>query len=188
MTDPVAEQFPWLDGIFANAGNVALFETESERVLAAVLCRRWPSENRLNLLRDLAAKFGEPAVCSTIDRIVSTNCRRDWEQIGREDGDNSFERFYAKLWAPLPAMGFEFTRERTGDEVRFNVTRCPVAELARRLSAENWFYHLLCLTDEPAVTGFNRNIRFTRTRTLMQGDSCCDHCYTDSAADRNSGA
>jgi hypothetical protein len=52
-------------------------------------------------------------------------------------------------------------------------------DLAKKLNAEKWLYHLTCLTDEPAITGFNGRIKFDRSRTLMQGYPDCDHCYTD---------
>jgi hypothetical protein len=58
-----------------------------------------------------------------------------------------------------------------------------VYDAARELGAETWFRHLACMTDEPAVTGFNDRVVFTRTRTLMQGNADCDHCYTDLSVD-----
>jgi hypothetical protein len=52
-------------------------------------------------------------------------------------------------------------------------------DLAKKIGAEKWLYHLVCLTDEPSITGFNSKISFRRTQTLMQGYSECDHCYID---------
>lgn len=31
--------------------------------------------------------------------------------------------------------------------------------------------------DEAWAKAFNPNIQFTRTKTLMEGHACCDHCY-----------
>ncbi|MFW9789019.1 MAG: L-2-amino-thiazoline-4-carboxylic acid hydrolase, partial [Candidatus Thorarchaeota archaeon] len=34
-----------------------------------------------------------------------------------------------------------------------------------------------CNEDEHIVAGFNPSIKFSRTKTLMEGHDCCDHCY-----------
>ena len=35
----------------------------------------------------------------------------------------------------------------------------------------------ICEGDGPAAAAFNPAIRFSRTKTLMEGDDCCDHVY-----------
>jgi predicted ArsR family transcriptional regulator len=122
--------------------------------------------------------FGETAVFTVIDKIIDANCRRNWGQIGQE-GDNSLQSFMKKLWEPLKEEGFEYSFAKEGSSTRFRVTKCPMYDLAQELGAEKWFYHLLCLTDGPSVEGFNGKIAFSRTRTLMQGNADCDHCYTE---------
>jgi hypothetical protein len=178
-TDVVAEHISWLDGIFTHPENQNLFDEQDQLAIQSELSNRWVNENRLELLNDLRDRFGGAVVFAVIDKIIDANTRRDWEQIGKE-GDNSLASFIKKLWVPLKEQGFEYSFEKEGNSTKFRVTKCPMYDLAREVGAEKWFYHLLCLTDEPMVEGFNSGIKFSRTRTLMQGDAGCDHCYTES--------
>jgi predicted ArsR family transcriptional regulator len=176
--DLIAENARWLDDIITHQDNASLFRDEKQMLIQQELTGRWAQENRLELLRGLADRFGEGAVLAVIDTIIEANSRRDWEHEG-EKADNSLRHFIELLWLPLKNHGFEFSFTQEGTRTIFCVTRCPLYDLAKEIGAEKWFYHLFCLTDEPSVTGFNNKIAFSRTRTLMQGYPDCDHCYTD---------
>ncbi|MFN2297748.1 MAG: L-2-amino-thiazoline-4-carboxylic acid hydrolase [Anaerolineales bacterium] len=180
--DFLAEHAPWLDDTFSDPHNAALFPEGQPAVIQRELAGRWKSGNRLVLLNDLAERFGEEPLLAVVDAIIADTSRRGWERTAKESGENSLEAFIQKLWGPLPDIGFVFTSEKTGNRTQFHVTRCPLADLAKEAGAEKWGYHLICLTDEPSVTGFNPQITFSRTRTIMQGHPVCDHCYTDTAA------
>ena len=176
--DYIAEQLSWLDGMLTHPENQSLFQNENLSLIQKELAHRWVKENRLTLLEELAYKFGEENVITVLDKIISVNCKRDWEHAGQEGG-NSLDRFFQLLWEPLRKSGFEYSLVTQGNRTTFCVTKCAMYELARKISTEKWLYHLACLTDEPAVTGFNDKIVFRRTRTLMQGYTDCDHCYID---------
>jgi len=176
--DYIAEQIGWLDNILTHPENQNLFPNEKLAPIARELAERWLGENRLHLLIDLAEQYGEENVFTVLDKIIYANCQRDWERVGKEGG-NSFEHFLKVLWEPLKNSGFEYSFVTQDNKTTFCVTKCPMYDLARKIGAEKWLYHLVCLTDEPIITGFNDRIVFGRTRTLMQGYSDCDHCYTD---------
>ncbi|MFZ6031544.1 MAG: L-2-amino-thiazoline-4-carboxylic acid hydrolase [Chloroflexota bacterium] len=176
--DYIAEQLRWLDGMLTHLENQSLFEDENLLLIQQEFASRWVQEDRLALLNDLARKFGEEHVMAVLDQIISANCKRDWKRTG-QDGGNSLGRFFELLWEPLRKNGFEYSMVTEGNKTTFCVTKCAIYDLARKIGAEKWLYHLACLTDEPAVTGFNDRVTFSRTRTLMQGYSDCDHCYTD---------
>jgi hypothetical protein len=88
------------------------------------------------------------------------------------------DKFIELLWGPLIEQGFEYSFSKKENSTVFNVTRCPVYEQAKELGAEEWMFRLFCMTDGPSAEGFNPRVKFTRTKTLMQGHSCCDHTYT----------
>jgi predicted ArsR family transcriptional regulator len=176
--DAIAKEFSWLDRIITNPENLALFEDEKLLTIVNALSSRWKKENRLSLLNELSAAYGQDSLLLVIDRLIDTNCRKDWRQNGKL-GDNSLQRFITLLWEPLAKSGFEYTSKQEGNITSFCVTRCPVADLAKNNDGEKWMYHLICLTDEPSVTGFNKNIHFSRTKTIMQGHAVCDHTYKD---------
>jgi predicted ArsR family transcriptional regulator len=176
-SDYVAEKLGWLDDVITDGENKGLFPAGVEATILKELARRWKDENRIGLLENLSSSFGEDRVAAVLKAILTERCTKGWEEAGRK-GDNSLETFVEKLWGPLPAMGFEFTSERNGNVLQFRVTRCPLADYAKKAGTEKWLYLLACGTDEPSVTGFNRKIKFDRTQTLMQGHPICDHRYT----------
>jgi hypothetical protein len=178
-TDFVAEQLGWLDAIITHPENWTLFEAENQVAIENELSTRWVQENRLALLNELADQFGEADVFAVIEKIIYANCKRNWEQVGREKGDNSLDQFIKILWEPLRDIGFEYSIEKEANKTQFRVTCCPMFDFAQKAGVEKWFYRLLCLTDEPSVVGFNSRITFSRTRTLMEGATYCDHCYTE---------
>ena len=177
VKDHIAEQMGWLDEIITHPDNQQLFHDARLSSIQQELASHWCEENRLNLLLGLAEKFGEENVLAALDKIVDVNCQRNWGSIG--ESDNSLERFLKMLWEPLKESGFEFTFRSEGNKTTFCVTKCAMYDLAKTLGAEKWFYHLACLVDPAMMNGFKEKIVFSRSKTLMQGDSYCDHCYTD---------
>jgi predicted ArsR family transcriptional regulator len=107
---------------------------------------------------------------------------RKWtEGIAREDiragRKNDIQGIIRFLWEPLPEQGFEYTYEKTADGVLFHVTKCPIADLAKKMNLCEWGYVFSCCSDYYIVEGYNKNIGFKRTKTIMQGDDYCDHFY-----------
>lgn len=176
--DFIAEELNWLDDIMTHQRNISLFTDEKKSNIQNEIMNRWKNENRLDLLNDLAKKIGENEVISVIDKIIWINSIKNWEEVGSKT-NNTFDNFLKILWEPLIKMGFRYTYEKKGDSTIFNVTKCPIADVAKELKAEKWLFHLTCLTDEPTITGFNKFIKFSRSKTLMQGDDICDHCYKE---------
>ena len=62
--------------------------------------------------------------------------------------------------------------------LEFNVTRCRFAEMYRRLGLEELGAILSCNRDGAMIEGFNPEIDFRRTQTLMEGASHCDFRYS----------
>jgi predicted ArsR family transcriptional regulator len=127
------------------------------------------------LLRGLEEQLG-PQVVEVVERISGEAIRARWAQIAEKEG-NTIEDFIRVLWEPLRAEGFEFTSEVVEGGVQMRCTRCPLVDLAREIDAADWLYRLNCGSDPHMVAGFNPKMGFRRTKTLMQGDDCCDHFY-----------
>lgn len=176
--DLIARELSWLDDIFTRSVD-ELFQDRTGREIQRELSQNWKSSNRLDLLNGLASRFGEKAVMAVIDGIIASDCRKSWKKTADDSGNNSLAKFIELLWEPLLGHGFEYTMNHSANRTRFRVTRCPLVEIAKELGAEKWLYHLVCLTDEPSVTGFNPGIAFDRSQTLMQGHPVCDHGYTE---------
>lgn len=63
------------------------------------------------------------------------------------------------------------------DFVKWRITECLNAKIFRELNAADIGYATLCHGDEAWARAYNPKIKFVRTKTLMEGDDCCDHCY-----------
>jgi predicted ArsR family transcriptional regulator len=127
------------------------------------------------LLRGLEKELG-PQVVEAVDRTAGEAIRAQWAEIAQKEG-NTIEDFIRVLWEPLREQGFEYTSETREDGVQMRCTRCPLSDLAREINAADWLYRLNCGSDPHMVAGFNPKMGFRRTKTLMQGDDCCDHFY-----------
>jgi hypothetical protein len=54
---------------------------------------------------------------------------------------------------------------------------CIFAKVCRDLDVAALGYVMFCATDFPLASVFNPRLRLERTKTLMQGDDCCDFHY-----------
>ena len=127
------------------------------------------------LLKLMKEHFGEEVYQVFVEE-KSDGIRRRWSKIAEEHGDNSIESLIKLIWDPLP-QDFEYTMEKTEAGFQFKCTKCPVADKALRLGIGEQMYYAICKNDFAAAEGFNPNIGFTMTKTLMQGDDCCNHLY-----------
>ncbi len=59
----------------------------------------------------------------------------------------------------------------------FKVTSCGYVDRYKALGILEFGYCLSCCRDNPFVEGFNPNIKFKRTQTIMEGASFCDFHY-----------
>jgi predicted ArsR family transcriptional regulator len=127
------------------------------------------------ILKVMKGRFGEEAY----DALVKANgehIRQHWREKAENHGDNSIESLIKLLWETLPPK-FEWTMEKTDAGVQMKCTKCPIAERALGLGVGEQYYYQSCKGDWSIVEGFNPNIGFTMTKTLMQGDDCCNHFY-----------
>jgi predicted ArsR family transcriptional regulator len=112
-----------------------------------------------------------------VDEMVAERTRKQWQEIAQREQNHRVADLIRVLWEPTRTRGFEFTVEEHDDGVQIYCTRCALYDLAREINGTEWMFHLNCSTDPHIVDGFNSEIQFRRTKTLMQGDDCCDHFY-----------
>ncbi|MGY5852896.1 MAG: L-2-amino-thiazoline-4-carboxylic acid hydrolase [Candidatus Thorarchaeota archaeon] len=72
----------------------------------------------------------------------------------------------------------EFTIERNEEGIQIRCTKCPHADAYRAIGRIEQGLLFKCSEDPPIVRGINPEIKFTRTKSLMSGDDCCDHHYS----------
>jgi hypothetical protein len=142
-------------------------------------------QDKLELLQELRRIYGQGVLDVACQRN-QTRTLREWQQIGEQLPAITIAALVDVLWQNFCQQdGLEFTEQRTTDKIQMHCTYCPWVEVAKAAGATEIGYQLICRSDEAIVAGFNQaarphepKINFTRTKTLMQGDDCCDHCYT----------
>ncbi|PKO14597.1 MAG: hypothetical protein CVU39_14060 [Chloroflexi bacterium HGW-Chloroflexi-10] len=131
-------------------------------------------KQQLTLLSALQNKFG-PEVAQVVEQENCALVCRTY--LAGSTGTGSIEALINLLWEPLRTKGYEFSVTHSEDGVQMKCTACPWARLYRNLGGADWGYRLYCAVDEDLVKGFNSQIGFKRTKTLMEGDEYCDHFY-----------
>ena len=103
--------------------------------------------------------------------------RKQWRELARVQGRNDIDSLIEQEWdGARPLIEYEKVSNEDG-EVCLRVTNCFWADMFRELGAPAIGKILYC-DDEYAVTeGFSPRIQLSRTKTLMEGHDCCDHCY-----------
>ena len=126
------------------------------------------------LLERLAAEYGEGVYDVARDVIVGV-ARDSGAALAEQMGDDSLMGF-ARGLAEFSADGALETEvvDITETTFGFDVHRCRYAEMYNALGIEHLGAILSCNRDGSLVDGFNPDIRFTRTQTLMEGADHCD--------------
>jgi hypothetical protein len=94
----------------------------------------------------------------------------------------SFEDFKAGEKAENASPFFSHTLtltypEETSNKLVLHVTECLWAKVFKEMKATDLGYMLNCQPDFAYAQACNPNIKLKRTKTLMQGDSYCDHTF-----------
>jgi hypothetical protein len=136
----------------------------------------WHLQEKKIMYDALKKEYGDK-VDDIIAKAVGNRSYISSNNAAKINGSNTLEDFVKLHFGGLISMGWEYTVSENIGEVLFNITKCPKYDLAKKLGAEDIMYLLACETDEYSAKGFNENIQFSRSKTLMKGDECCNHCY-----------
>ncbi|MEZ5297406.1 MAG: L-2-amino-thiazoline-4-carboxylic acid hydrolase [Ilumatobacteraceae bacterium] len=126
------------------------------------------------LLERLAERFG-PEVYETARDVIVDVAREQGAALAERVGDDSLPGFAAALgaWSADGALESE-VREVSDEVFAFDVTRCRYAEMYRSLGLADLGATMSCNRDGSLIEGFNPDVEFTRTRTIMSGADHCD--------------
>ncbi len=142
----------------------------------------WRRKSRVYDIQDraaygqaLVARFG-PEVVATIRSLTEAQAERRFEAMKLDC--RGLDAVKKLLWDGLDPK--DFTVEVVEDKptrLSYRVTRCFLAEAWRSAKAQELGFAYNCAWDFGFCRGLNSRMNFTRTKTLMQGDDCCNHAY-----------
>lgn len=129
---------------------------------------------RAVLFRKLVEAYGDKVLDIVEENVIEQTVEK-LQQAKLPDRD--LNTVMEILWNQMGDLA-EFTvEESTPEFLRIKVTRCLFADEMRMLNAAGIGFAFYCSYDHGFCQGLNPDIRFTRTKTLMQGDDFCDHTY-----------
>jgi len=150
------------------------FTPEQEKYIQEKMEETWFT-TEARIMKIMKEHFGEEAYRIYMETI-GDGVRNHWNKLALEAGDNSIKAFLERQWQPS-GENCEYIMEETDSGYQFNVTKCRWVEKAKTLDITEHMFYMVCEFDSISAEGFNPNIGFKRTKTLMQGDDCCDHFY-----------
>ena len=130
-------------------------------------------EHLKTLIEKWENDFG-PKYKDIVDEMISSGSRNFGTAMSSREG-KSLDDFIRAVWTPWEEG--EFTVEDVPDGVQVYVKKCPMADTYRSLGRVDLGLQFYCNEDRHIAAGFNPSIQFTRTKTLMEGDDCCNQCY-----------
>jgi predicted ArsR family transcriptional regulator len=123
--------------------------------------------------RFLQEEYGEGALDALAEYKDARN-REKWREIAEETGRSDPEYLF-RLFTDR-VHEYEVVR-KSPEALEVIVTRCVHVENFQRFNAEDVGMKMICMGDHAVVEGFNPEIRFTRPKTLMDGDECCHFIF-----------
>ena len=178
MDDLILKLFSWITDLLKNNISECYKNGTVEYEIMDEFKCNWGKKDTKTLLIYLTDKYGDNAY-EAVDQFLEYYIRKGWAETGSKmavEGEE-IDTFIKLLWEPLKPIGFVYSMDRKNKDAFFCVTECPIYEAAKTTGLHKWLYHLACKTDFYSATSFSSKIDFRRTKTLIEGDNCCDHCY-----------
>lgn len=145
-----------------------------------VLVRREVEARLLAPLIDaLGERFGREAVIETVRDAIVEIARAQGARTAAQVGGSTMMHLDSAMaaWTQDDALQMDVL-ELTPETYNFNVTRCRYAELYTALGIPELGAVLSCNRDAAFIEGFNPDVAFERTQTIMQGAAYCDFRYS----------
>lgn len=131
------------------------------------------------LYRAFAREVGVERARAILAETIGELARQSGCNAAAAVGGNSLEYLKQSVerWKAGGALELTVLRD-DADAFEFNVTRCRFAEMYRRLGLAELGPILSCARDGAMIAGFNPELGFTRSQTLMEGARHCDFRYS----------
>lgn len=130
------------------------------------------------ILERLGEEFGQERVRELAAEVIVDVAKGQGAAMAEMLGGNDLAAFAGSMeaWTRGGALEIEVV-DQSETRFAFNVSRCKYAEMYRELGDTDLGARMSCNRDGTMVEGFNPDITFTRTQTIMGGATHCDFVY-----------
>ncbi len=128
------------------------------------------------LFRAFAAEVGDTRAREIIGGVVRDLAKEAGRSASVSGNDLAHLKQAIEKWTESGALEMTVLRDDS-DAFEFDVTRCRFAEMYASLGLADIGGLLSCARDAAMIDGFNPNITFERTQTIMEGAPYCDFRY-----------
>jgi L-2-amino-thiazoline-4-carboxylic acid hydrolase len=127
-------------------------------------------------LQKLQEKFGS-GVLEVVKNTMIENAKQDMARSPIPKEQRNLDAVRA-LYKSFPEDVTSTWIEDRSDRLKARVTRCRWAEEFKKAGVPGEIgFALVCSYDYGYCAGLNPEMKFSRTKTMMQGDDHCDHTY-----------
>ena len=130
--------------------------------------------------RGLEREIGREKLHELMKRAIDEPAREHMTEFAKKLGKNDLAAYTRDFREPSRFWQNVLTFQVVEDTPRafeVKVTECLWAKTYRDVQAGDLGYILSCYADSSAARAFNPKMRLVRTKTLMQGNDCCNHRY-----------
>ena len=128
------------------------------------------------IFRAFAAEVGEARAREIVGGVIRELAKQAGCAAAANGNDIAQLKRVVEKWTEAGALELTVLRDDP-EAFEFDVTRCRFAEMYVRLGLSDLGALLSCARDAAMIDGFNPDITFTRTQTIMGGASHCDFRY-----------
>jgi len=134
---------------------------------------------QLEIIKKLKERFGEEVI--EIASKARLAVHKKWmQQLAQGKSGRPSEIFKHSAFSVTSAeenlLQYEVL-EDSDEKFAVKVTKCKYAEFYTERGEAELGYAVHCALDFGEAEAFSPDIILKRTKTLMQGDGCCNHCY-----------
>ncbi len=139
---------------------------------------RFAFEPFISVLRNLGGELDREDYVELLQKAASDAGAADTRKQAESLPSNDLKTWASEITEPNRFWKHVLTTEIVEDTdtaVEIKVTECLWAKTFREHDAADIGYATICHPDYAMCQAFNPKIRMIRTKTLMQGDECCNH-------------
>ena len=130
------------------------------------------------MIRAFQDEFGEQEANRVAKRVIEEVAQNQGAAFAQKVGGDDIPTYVANkgAWTANNALEIDVL-EMDENRYDYNVTRCRYAEMYRDLGMQDLGFIFSCGRDFNFPAGYNKNLKLTRSQTIMQGAAFCDFRY-----------